>query len=231
MWRNTNGPARHSSAASPARPSGGQGSWLPNTHTKRAACANAASRAASAGSSRADPPQSWKLSPSATTMRGRQRRSSSPSRSSVARVSQGGTRRPDVAQAVPFSRCKSATASTPAAGHTSAPAGRAAAARPRHAAVPASRAPPLWARAAGSGAIASAISVSASASSASSLASLRTLSRPMSSITGIASGETWSSTRWRMRPRARASIAASRPRSVSPPAASARVARSSTWSG
>ena len=61
--------------------------------------------------------------------------------------------------------------------------------------------------------------------------SVRTLSRPISSSTGTASGETRDSTMCTMRPFTRASMPAMRARSIRPEAASARVARSRMWSG
>ena len=62
-------------------------------------------------------------------------------------------------------------------------------------------------------------------------ASPNTASRPISSITGTASGETRSSALWMIRPLMRASMVPRRRMSSKPVAASARPARRSTWSG
>src|SRR5262245_28331424 len=64
-----------------------------------------------------------------------------------------------------------------------------------------------------------------------SLASLGTLSRPISSMTGTASGETWLKAICLIRPRMRCKNRLRRPTSMSPVAASANAARRRMWSG
>ena len=78
---------------------------------------------------------------------------------------------------------------------------------------------------------ASAISSAAASSSSASSAAPATLSLPISISTGTASGDTRSSRRWTILPWTLTSRSARRRTSIRPTAASARVARSSTWSG